>query len=420
MEKIEFSNGLRLITIPCLGSNTATVLVLAGVGSKYESKKISGISHFLEHMLFKGTKKRRNHKAVTEIMDKIGGDFNAFTTDEYTGYYAKVAVNHLDIAMDWVSDIFLDSTLPANEIIKEKNVIIEEINMRKDHPMICVQDLWTNLLYGDQPAGWNLAGTKESVSAINRNDLISYMRKGYLSENVLICVSGAINSTEIKEKVEKYFNKIIKGKKPTKKNVIENQKKPEILIEKKEIDQAHLCLGVRAYNLFHKDKYVLDVIETILGRMMSSRLFIKIREELGLAYYIKTDFEATTDSGFLTTMAGIDPAKIEKTVKVILKEYKKMSEKKIPNIELKKAKENIKGRTALSLESSDSQALFYGIQELLEDEIIEPLEIFKKIDNVTSDDILRVSKDIFKNKKINLAILGPISNKEKLEKMLKF
>jgi predicted Zn-dependent peptidase len=418
-KKIILSKGLRAITIPCLGSNAVTVLVLAGVGSKYESKKISGISHFLEHMYFKGTKKRRTHKDVSETLDKIGGVFNAFTGDEYTGYYAKVAVNHFDIAMDWVSDIFLNSTLPANEVIKEKNVIIEEINMIKDHPMSYVQELWMKLLYGDQPAGWSIAGTKESVSAINRDDLINYMKKGYLSENVLICVAGAIDNKTAEEKIKRYFGMIKNGKKPNKQKIIENQKKSEILIEKKETDQTHLCLGVRAYNLFHKDKYVLDVIETILGKMMSSRLFIKIREELGLAYYIRTEVEATTDSGFLVTSAGVDSKKVEKAINAILKEYKRISEYKVSLSELKKAKENIKGRTALSLESSDSQALFYGAQELLENKITEPSEIFKEIDSVTPDDILRVSKDIFKNKKINLAILGPISNREKLEKILK-
>ncbi len=414
------SNGMRIITVPLANSNAVTILVLAGVGSKYENKKTSGISHFLEHMYFKGTKKRRNHKAVSETLDKIGGSYNAFTGDEYTGYYAKVASSYFETALEWVSDIFLNSTLPEKEVIKEKNVIIEEINMIKDHPMSYVQELWTELLYGDQPAGWSIAGSKESVLGISRNDLLDYMKKGYSSSNTLVCVVGAVDEKTVEKKVKKYFSKIKKGKKPFKKPVIENQKEPKMLARKKETDQVHLCLGVRAYDLFHKDRYVLSVIETILGKMMSSRLFVKIREELGLAYYIKTEVDATSDSGFLTTRAGVDFRKVEKAVSAIVKEYKKISNYKVSKTELKKAKENIKGRTTLSLESSDSQAFFYGAQELLEGKIMTPQEIFVKIDKITSEDILKVSKNIFKEKSLNLSLIGPISNELKIKKLLKF
>ncbi len=411
---------MRMITVPLANSKAVTVLVLVGVGSKYENKRISGISHFLEHMYFKGTKKRRNHKAVSETLDKIGGAYNAFTGDEYTGYYAKVSSLQFETALEWVSDIFLNSTLPEKEVIKEKNVIIEEINMIKDHPISYVYELWMELLYGNQPAGWSLAGTKESVLGINRKDLINYMKKGYSSKNTLVCVSGAIDEKNAIKKVEKYFSKIKKKKKPVKKPVVEIQKSPKVLIRKKETDQVHLCLGVRAYDVFHKDRYVLNVIETILGKMMSSRLFIKIREELGLAYYIKTEVDATSDTGFLVTKAGVDIRKVEKAVSAIVLEYKKLSKYKVSNIELKKAKENIKGRTTLSLESSDSQAFFYGAQELLENKVVTPDKIFDKIDKVTPNDILRVSRDIFSQEKLNLALIGPCKNEAKIQNLLKF
>ncbi len=416
MKKKTLSNGLRVITVPIANSKAVTVLVLVGVGSKYERRNISGISHFLEHMYFKGTKKRPKPKAVAETLDIIGGSYNAFTGEEYTGYYAKVSASHLDTALDWVSDILLNSTLPEKEVIKEKGVITEEINMIKDHPMSHIQELWTHLLYKDQPAGWSIAGNKESVLGITRKNLVDYMDKSYSSLNTLVCLAGAV---DYDYPVEKYFSKIKKKKKPQKPAVIENQKKPEIFLEEKETDQVHLCLGARAYGLFHKDRYTLKVIETILGKMMSSRLFIKIREELGLAYYIRTEVDATTDTGFLVTQAGVDTGKAEKAVSAIMKEYKRISERKVPSSELKKAKENIKGRTALSLESSDSQALFYGIQELLEERVLVPEEIFERIDKVTSDDILKVAKDIFKPRKINLAILGPLKE-ERFKRLLKF
>ncbi len=421
MRKITHSNGLRIISVPVLNSKAVTVLVLVGVGSKYEKKRISGISHFLEHMYFKGTKKRPKPKSVAETLDKIGGSYNAFTGDEYTGYYAKVAGSHFETALDWVSDIFLNSTLPEREVAKEKGVIIEEINMIKDHPMSYVQELWTHLLYGDQPAGWSIAGDKESVSSIEKRDLVDYMNKGYSSLNTLVCVTGAIDSNFAEKMVKKYFSKIKKGKRPLKRPVIEKQKKPAVLVERKDTDQTHLCLGVRAYSLSHKDRHVLKVIETILGKMMSSRLFIKIREELGLAYYIKTDVESSTDTGFLVTQAGVDVKKSKKAISAIVGEYKKIASQKVSSVELKKAKENIKGRMVLSLESSDSQAFFYGTQELLREKIETPEEIFKKIDKVTSEDVLRVAKDIFKPQKINLAIIGPLDEDEvAFSKLLNF
>ncbi len=420
MIKTNSFNGLRTIIIPVTGSKTVTVLVLVGTGSKYENKKNSGISHFLEHMYFKGTKKRPKPKIIAETLDKVGGSYNAFTGEEYTGYYAKVAASHFNLALDWVSDIFLNSVIPGKEVTKEKNVIIEEINMIKDHPMSYVQELWTNLLYKDQPSGWSIAGSKESVMGITRKDLISYMNKNYSSLNTVICIAGAVEIKSGEEKVKQFFKNIKNNNKPQKQKVIEKQKEPQILLEKRSTDQVHMCLGTRSYSLFHKDRYVLKVIETILGRMMSSRLFIKIREELGLAYYIKTDLEINSDTGFLVTQAGVDIKKADKAVTAIMKEYKKMKETKVSLKELNKAKENIKGRMALSLESSDSQALFYGIQELIENRILKTDEIFRNIDKVTSDDILRVARDIFKLEKINLAMIGPFSKKDSFKKLLKF
>ncbi len=420
MKKKTLQNGLRVLTVPVANSKTATVLVLAGVGSKYEEKRISGISHFLEHMYFKGTKKRPNHKSVAETLDKIGGAYNAFTGDEYTGYYAKTAAGHFDVALEWVSDIFLNSTLPEKEVVKEKGIIIEEINMIKDHPMSYIQELWAELLYGNQPAGWSIAGTKKSVLSISRKDLLDYMSKGYSASNTLVCVAGAVKEDTAEKMVEKYFSKIQKKEKPGKKAVIERQKEPAFKLEKKETDQIHLCLGVRSYDFFHPDRYVLNVIETILGKMMSSRLFVKVREELGAAYYIKTESENTTDSGFLATRAGVDIRKIEKVISAIMEEYKKMASRKVPFSELEKAKENIKGRTALALESSSAQAFFYGAQELLEEKTLTPDQIFKKIDKITSDDVKRVSKDIFRPEKINLAMIGPAQKEKKIKKLLRF
>lgn len=406
------NNGTRLVIVPTRNSETVTVLVLVGVGLKYENKKNNGISHFLEHMYFKGTKKRPHPKLVAEAMDKIGGVYNAFTGDEYTGYYTKIASPHFEKGLEWVSDIFLNSQIPGREMAKEKGVIIEEINMTKDHPMRYIHTIWTNLLYGDQPAGWDIAGTKETVMSLDRKDLVNYMKNSYVASNTVICISGNIGSYDVEDLTSKYFADISKRKSIEKDSVIENQKVPQMAIEKRKTDQAHICLGVRAYDMFHPQRYTLDVLSTILGKMMSSRLFVKIREEMGLAYYVNTDYESSTDTGYLVTQVGVDNKKAVATVSEILKEYKKISSKKVSQDELNKAKENIKGKLAISLESTDSKAYFYGISYLLKNEALTMEEIFKEIDKVTADDVLSVSRDIFKPEKLNLAIIGAVNKQD--------
>jgi len=418
-KKTTLKNGLRIITIPKKNTQSLTVLVLVGTGSKYERKETNGISHFLEHMYFKGTKKRPSATAIAETLDKVGGIYNAFTSEEYTGYFAKVAAQHFELALGWVSDIFLNSLLPEKEIEKEKGVIIEEINMIYDNPMSYVQTLWPKLLYGDQPAGWDVAGTKETVSKMTREKLIDYTEKQYVASNTIVSIAGNFNEPLAIKKVKEFFSKI-KTTKPIKKpRVIEQQQKPNLLLHFRETDQTHLCLGVRAFDLFHPKRYVQDLLSVILGGMMSSRLFEKIRAELGIAYYINTNSEENPDTGFLFTQTGIDNKNVEKGILTILKEYKKISQERVPVSELKKAKDYLKGKTTLLLESSDAQASFYTGQELLEKKILTPEEIFKKIDQVSQDDILKVAKDIFQPQKLNLALIGPFKDKKTFEKLLK-
>jgi len=418
-KKITLRNGLRIITVPQKNTQTVTVLVLVGTGSKYETKNINGISHFIEHLFFKGTKKRPNSLAVAEPLDKIGGIYNAFTGEEYTGYFAKVENSQIELALDWVSDIYLNSLLPKKEIEKERGVIIEEINMYLDTPMIYIGELWKKLLYGDQPAGWEIIGTKENVNKVKRIELLNYMKSQYTALNTIICVAGKIIPSQAINKIKKYFFKIKKTQFKSKAPVIERQAQPRILIFPKQTDQTHLALGVRAYNLFHPQRYALELLGVILGGMMSSRLFEEIRAKLGIAYYITTTAENNPDTGYLVTFAGIDNKNIEKAILTILKEYKKISQREIPLKELKKAKDNVKGKMALELESSDAQASFYAGQELLEKKILIPEEIFAKIDKVTTSDIQKVAKDIFRPEKLNLALIGPFKDKEKLQKLLK-
>ena len=418
-KKTTIKNGLRIITVPQKNTQSLTVLVLVGTGSKYEKKEINGISHFLEHMYFKGTKKRPSTIAIAETLDKVGGIYNAFTAEEYTGYFAKIALSHFDLALDWVSDIFLNSTLPEKEVEKEKGVIIEEINMRQDHPIEYIQILWSKLLYGDQPAGWDIAGTKESVADMTRGKLIDYMKKQYVASNTIVSIAGNFNESLAIKKVKEFFSKIKTRKSIEEPKVVERQQKPNLLLHFRETDQTHLSLGVRSFNLFHPKRYAQDLLAIILGGMMSSRLFIEVRCKLGIAYYINTNSEANPDTGFLFTQTGLDNKNVEKGILTILKEYKKISQKKVPISELKKAKDYLNGKTMLLLESSDAQASFYAGQELLENKILTPKEIFAKIDKITQDDILKVAQEIFRPEKLNLALIGPFKDKKPFEKLLK-
>jgi predicted Zn-dependent peptidase len=416
-KKTIFNNALRIITVPSKSTQTVTVLVLVGTGSKYEKEDEKGISHFLEHMYFKGTKKRPSSLEIAETLDKVGGIYNAFTSQEYTGYFAKVSREHFDLALDWVSDIFLNSTLPEKEIEKERGVIIEEINMRKDHPMEHVQVLWQKLLYGDQPAGWDVAGEIETVSKISRKDLLEYREAQYIASNTIICLAGNFNEKEGINKVKKFFSKIKIGKSREKPKVIEKQERPEIVFEKRETDQTHICLGVRGFNLFDERRYVQEILALILGGMMSSRLFERIRTKLGIAYYIETDAFSDPDTGYLVTRAGLSNEKLEEGISEILKEYRKIKREGVSKSELKKAKDCLKGKMNILLESSDAKASFFATQEILEKRILTPDQIFKKIDKVSQNDILKLAREIFRPEKLNLALIGPKEVKKEILKI---
>ena len=418
-KKVVFKNGLRLITVPGKSAQSVTILVLVKTGSKYEKKEINGISHFLEHLYFKGTKKRPSPIAVAETLDRVGGIYNAFTGEDYTGYWVKVSSSNFDLALDWVSDIFFNSLLPKEEIEKERGVILEEINTYLDIPSLHIHDLWTELLYGDQPAGRPITGRRENILKMSRQELIGYRENQYVAQNTLVSVAGNINPVKVLKGVKKYFQKI-KTKTSLKKEVVtENQTKPQLLLKFKETDQTHLSLGVRGYNTFNPKKYTQELLASILGGMMSSRLFIEIRGKLGLAYSINTSTEDNPDAGYLVTGAGVDNKRIDVAISAILKEYKKISQKKVSKEELRKAKDHYKGTSVLYLEQSEAKASFFARQELLENKILTPEEVFDKIDKITSEDILLTARDIFKPEKLNLALIGPFKDKNKFQKLLK-
>ncbi len=417
MHKTTLKNGLRILEIPQNNSLAVTILVLVGTGAKNETEDIQGVSHFLEHMFFKGTKKRKNAIKVSEPLDRIGGMYNAFTGYDYTGYYAKVDAKHFDLALDWVSDIFLNSLLPPKEIEKEKGVVIEELNMDNDAPMQRVQTLWRTLLYGKQAAGRNIVGTKESIKSLTRKHMYDYMKSQYVAQNTVVCVAGNLKE-ETRKDIEKKFRSVKNSPFRARDQVGETQTEPEILLEDRKTDQSHLCLGMRSFPVSHENRWTQEVLATILGGMMSSRLFIEIREKRGLAYYISTHAELEPDLGYMMTRAGVRNEKVEEAVATILKEYRKVANQGISVKELQKAKENMKGKMALQLESSDSQASFYGLQEITEGEVLSPERIYEKIDHVTKAQVKLLAQELMVPARLNLALTGPYKNKEALRKLM--
>ena len=405
--------------MPKQDSLAVTVLVLVEAGSKYEAKDINGISHFLEHMCFKGTEKRPRAIDIASELDGIGANYNAFTSLEYTGYYVKAEPKRFDVALDVVSDIYLNQTLATEEINKERGVIIEEINMGEDLPMHKVWYLFLELLYGDQPAGWEVTGKKEVIQKITRDDFLKYKSEHYLPQSTIIVVAGQFSEQEAVDKVKQAFSQIKSSPKSGKEKTKEEQENPKTLVKFKETDQAHLVVGVRAFDIFDKRRYALEVLSDILGGGMSSRLFQKIRGEMGAAYYVHSSADLYTDHGYLAAACGIDKNKINEVTAAILEEFRKLAGKPVEQGELQRAKDHLTGGMMLSLETSDALANFCGGQEVLTGKTITPQELADNIQAVTSGDIILVARDIFQNSKLNLAIIGPFKDEEKFDKLLK-
>jgi len=413
-------SGLRLVVVPMESTRTATVLVMVGTGSKYETKEINGISHFLEHMMFKGTEKRPDKLDIAKELDGIGAEYNAFTGKEYTGYYAKASVKKIDTVMDVVFDIFLNSKLDEKELDMERGVIIEELNMYRDMPQRYVGDLFERLLYGDQPAGWDIGGEKETILKLKREEFVNYFNTHYTSSKTTVAVAGNVDPEVIKSKVEGYFKNIRQGKEFGKPAVVEKQEKPEILLHHKKTDQTHFILGVRAYDKFNDKKYPLGILSIVLGGGMSSRLFSEVRDKRGLAYYIGAGGESYTDSGFFMVKAGVNNEKTKEALEVVMAELRKVKKEGIAPDELQRAKDQIEGSMALGLEHSDAVAEIYAESLIFHNKVLTPEEELAKMKEVTLDQVFEVASEIFDDKKLNLSLIGPFEESKDFKKLLSF
>ena len=413
-------SGLRLVTVRMPSAKTAAVLVLVACGSKYEPKNLSGISHFLEHMMFKGTERRPGYLDISRELDGIGASYNAFTSKEVTGYYAKAAASKIDVISDVVYDIFLNSKLeqPAMEI--ERGPIIEELRMRRDDPQQHIDRLFEELLYGDQPAGWEVGGTDETITAMMSPDLRNWFNAHYVASNTVIAVAGGIDEEAVTQRVTEAFSAIREGPKSEKPVVTEAQAAPAVRATSRDVEQLYIQLGVRAYNLFDERRYPLALMASILGGGMSSRLFDEVRSKRGLAYYVYAGNAEYTDSGYFIVGAGLNHGKGNEGISVILQELTKVANDSVTEEELKRVKDRAEGQMAFMLESTNGTANDYGASLLFHGRVLTPEEELAKIQAVTRDDIRSVAQDIFRNERLNLAVIGPAAKPEPYQDILKF
>lgn len=419
-KKHKLKNGLRVITVPMKDTFAATVLVLVEAGSKYETKEINGLSHFLEHMCFKGTTNRPLASDISRELDSLGAQYNAFTSQEFTGYYAKAQSQKLPQLIDIIADMYLNPIFDQKEIDKEKGVIIEEINMYEDMPRRQVSDVFTHLLYGDQPAGWKVLGPKENIRSMTSKHFTDYRNSHYVAKSTIVVVAGKFNENQVKKQIFKAFEKISRGKKSGKLAVKEKQSEPAMMIKPKKTDQMHLVLGVRSYDVFSKKIPALCVLSTALGGSMSSRLFRKLRDEMGVCYYVKASSDELTDHGVFSIATGVDKSRLNESVKAIIDECRNFSEELLSDAELRKTKDYIIGNTFLGLESSDSIAEFYGMQEVLRGETRNPQDLAAKIEKVTAKQVRDIAKELFQDKNLNLAVIGDVADEAGLRKILTF
>lgn len=415
-------NGLRLLTIPMPSFESVTVTIWVGVGSRYETKQKAGIAHFFEHIVFKGSKKRPTAKAISEAIDNFGGEFNAFTGKELTGFYVKAPVDRIEDAVDVLSDMILNPLIPEKEVEKEKGVIASEIDMIQDTPMRNITNVFHSIVFKGSPLKNPVIGTKETVSSITRKDFLNYRKQFYSPKNIVISVAGGITEARSKALITKYF-KSMKGSKVKKslgKKVL-SQKKPQIKLEYKKTDQAHIIIGYLGAKANHKDSYVEEVLRAVLSGGMSSRMFINVRERKGLCYAVKSSIHPYLDTGAFLTYVGTDIKKAPDAIKAILAEYQKLTDPKTAKLtkaELTKAKEYIKGHLALSLESTNEVGDFFGSEELLFGKTKAVEEIYQKIDAVTDQEVIALAKHFFQTHRLSLAAIGPFKSEAKFKKLL--
>ena len=405
--KSVLDNGLRVITSTMPHGHSVSIAALVGTGSCYETKEQAGVSHFAEHLFFKGTQRRPTSREITEAIEGVGGIVNGGTDKEVTVYWCKVATPHFSVALDVLADLLVNSRFDSKDIEKERQVIIEEIKMNLDIPQQRVNALIDELLWPEQPLGREVIGYKETVSSLTREQLLGYLGRRYVANNVVLSVAGNIQHEEAMAQIEPLFKRWAAGKPAVGYATSDEQTESRFRIEPKDIEQAHICVAVHGFSRSHPQRFVVDLLNTVLGGGMSSRLFLEIRERRGLAYDIHSYTEHFLNSGSFGVYAGVDPNKAETAVVAILEELSKVRDG-IPTGELTRAKELSKGRLFLRFEDSQNVALWYGSQELLLQQILDIDDVVSIVDAVTADQLREVAQNLLTDGGLSLAVTGPV------------
>jgi len=424
----KLSNGLQVVTSPSESTNTVTLLILVGAGSRYETDAERGLAHFQEHMFFKGGERFTTAKEVAQAIDGVGGDFNAFTGKEYVGYYVKVASEKKEFAFDVLSDMLLNAQFPQEEIEKERGVILEEMNMYEDMPIYKIGWDFEELMFGDHPMAKDQIGTVELIKSVNQEDFQNYKKKLYTPDNIVITATGNITESENLAFTKKYFNFGDTAEKQTCfatpfswEEFNNSNANKRVFIRNKKTEQAQVVIGYPSLNRANEKNSAVKLLSIILGGNMSSRMFSSVREEKGLCYSIGSSVDSYTDCALFSTRAGVTIERTKEAIKAIKEEYFKITTKagEPTEEELERAKNYYKGKLTLSMEDSESVANFLGTQFVLKDDVKSLNEYFALIESVTIADIVEVAKELFVPEKISMALIGPFEGQEKeLEEIL--
>ncbi|HPS37446.1 MAG TPA: pitrilysin family protein [Candidatus Omnitrophota bacterium] len=407
-------NGLKVLTVEMPNRDSAAVAVWVKTGGRYEKKKFSGVSHFLEHMMFKGTK-TRSIRQIKEEIEGVGGILNAFTGEEVTCYFAKLLKQHYTRALTVLSDMVLNATVPADELVKERTVILEEIKMYRDLPSHHVHDLMGELLWPDQPLGRTLAGTPETVSRMTRSDILGYKKDSYHPANILVSIAGNIEHDEVLRQAAEIYKTPLKRKPSVFTPAESVQKRPRTHFFEKKTEQTHFVIGLHALPRTHPDRYKLGLLHVMLGANMSSRLFEEVREKRGLAYEIKSSVAAYQDTGAFTVSAGVETSKSVKALAVILKELGKVRKSFVKEGELRRAKDYFMSQVYLGVEDTLDYMLWAGEKALCAGELPDKEEIRQKVEAVTLEDVRSIAQELFRTRSLNLSLIGPVPEKMQRE-----
>lgn len=411
-------NGLRVLLIP-KDSPSSTAMVMVKAGSRYETEKEAGLSHFIEHNVFKGTVKRPDAQKLDSEIESLGGIHNAGTSQEFTYYWTKVPNLHLISALDVVLDISLNATFPQKDLEIERGNVIEEIHMYEDNPQSKVAEDFLQLIFDKKPIGRNIAGFVKTVAGFQKEDLVSFVSRFYQPQNMMVVVCGKFNEEEIQTKVEEYFGKQKKDQAPSFIKFEAKQQEARSLLEHRDIQQTHFVLGVTAFDRHDDKRFALKVASTLLGEGLGSRLFQHIRNQLGLAYYIDSEYESFDDTGLWVVSAGVNSNQTKVAIAAVLSELRKLTDQKVEKDELIRAKELIKGKNLFGVETSHGLASFIGFQALLSKEVLSTGEINQRIDGVTAEDLQKVAQELLKTEMLNLALIGPQKERNAFEEILK-